>query len=77
MYFKLLASQANPKCILKPSLDETMLLKAELDNVTTFTPKLLKLNEITIPQEFVIQNTRPPRNIGSKKCLTNNRSAQW
>ena len=42
MRFKLLSSQLNPKCILKPSLDETMLLKAESDNVTAFATKLLK-----------------------------------
>ena len=48
------------------SLDETILLKAESDNITTFTPKLLKQNEITIPQEFIIQNTRPPKNIAQK-----------
>ena len=48
VYFKLL-SQLNPKCLLKHTLDETILLKAESDNITTFTPKLLKWNEITIP----------------------------
>ena len=42
MHFKLLSSQLNPKCILKSSFDETMLLKAESDNVTAFTAKLLK-----------------------------------
>ena len=66
VYFKLLSSQLNPKCLLKPTLDETILLKAESDNITTFTPKLLKWNEITIPQEFIIQNTRPQINIAQK-----------
>ena len=64
----------NHKSIFNAGLDETMLLKAESDNVTTFTPKLLKLNKVTIPQEFIIRDTRPPRNIGSKQCSTNNRS---
>ena len=32
-----------------------MILKAESDNVTSFAGKLLKWNEITIPQEFIIQ----------------------
>jgi len=63
---ELLSSQLNPKCLLKPTLDETMLLKAESDNITTFTPKLLKWNEITIPKEFITQNTRPPKNIAQK-----------
>ena len=54
-----------------------MLLKVESDNVTTFTPKLLKWNEINIPKEFITRDTRPPRNIGSKQCSTNNRSGRW
>jgi len=64
--FKLLLSQLNPKCILKPSLDETMLVKAESDNIVAFTTKLLKENKITISYEFIIQNTRPRRNIAQK-----------
>ena len=48
---------------INASLDEIMLLKAEWDNVTTFTLKLLKWNRITVSQEFIIQNTRPRRNI--------------
>ena len=57
VYFKLLSSLLNPKCLLKVTLDETILLKGVSDNITTFTPKLLKWNEI-IPQEFIFQNTR-------------------
>ena len=66
VYFKLLSSQLNPKCILNASSDETMLLKSESDDVTTLTPKLLKWNEITLSEVFIIQNTRPPRNIAQK-----------
>ena len=66
MYFKSLSYQPNPKSILKRSLEETMLLKAESDNVATFTLKLLNWNEITILQEFIVQNTGPPRNIAEK-----------
>jgi len=43
-----------------------MLLKAESDNVTTFTQKLLRWAEVTVSQEFIIQNTRPPTNIAQK-----------
>ena len=66
MYLKLLSSQLNPKCILEPSLDEAIALKAESDNITSFTGKLLKWNELTIPQQFIIQNTRTPRNTVQK-----------
>ena len=66
VYFKSLSYQPNPKSILKRSLEETMLLKAESDNVATFTLKLLNWNEITILQEFIVQNTGPPRNITEK-----------
>ena len=34
VYFKLLSSQLNPKCLLKPTLDETILLKVESDTVS-------------------------------------------
>ena len=43
-----------------------MLLKAESGNVATFTLKLLNWNEITILQEFIVQNTGPPRSIAKK-----------
>ena len=68
MYFKSLSYQPNPKSILKCSLEETMLLKAESDNVATFTLKLLNWNEITILQEFIVQNTVPPRNVAEKNA---------
>ena len=66
MYFKSLPYQPNPKCILNRSLKETMLLKAESDNVATFTQTLLNWNEITVLQEFIVQNTGPPGNIAEK-----------
>ena len=66
MYFKCLSYQPNPKRILKCSLEETMFLKVESDNVATFTLKLLNWNEITILQEFIVQNTGPPRSIAKK-----------
>jgi len=66
VYLKLLSSQHNLNYILEPSLDETMVLKVESDNVTSFFGKLLKRNEFTIPEEFIIQNTRSPRNIAQK-----------
>ena len=68
MYFKSLSHQPNLKRILKRSLEETMLLKAESDNVATFTLKLLNWNEITVLQEFIAQNTVPPRNIAEKNA---------
>ena len=66
MYFKSLSHQPSLKRILKRSLEETMLLKAESDNGATFTLKLLNWNEITILQEFIVQNTGPPRSIAKK-----------
>ena len=68
MYFKSSSYQPNLKRILKRSLEETMLLKAESDNVATFTLKLLNWNEITILQEFIVQNTVLPRNIAEKNA---------
>ena len=66
MYFKSLSHQPKLKRILKRSLEETMLLKAEADNVATFSRKLLNWNEITVLQEFIVQNTGPPGHIAEK-----------
>jgi len=63
VYFRLLSSQLNPKCLVNTPPGETTLLQVEAEQSSTFTPKLLKWNEITIPDFWTIVNPQPPRNI--------------
>ncbi|KAI5653694.1 hypothetical protein M9H77_30881 [Catharanthus roseus] len=60
VYYRLLSSQLNPKFKMIPtSRDETVLLHIEAEQSKTFTPKRLKWHEITIPDEFQIENPHP------------------
>ena len=43
--------------------EETVLLQIEAEQSKTFVPKRLKWNEITIPEEFKIENPQNPRDI--------------
>jgi len=65
LYFKLMSSQMNPKfkMIGSPIQEETVLLQIEAEQSRTFVPKRLKWNEITIPEEFKIENPQTPRDI--------------
>ena len=51
-------------------MDEAILLKAKRIKFLLLITKLLKRNEITAPEEFIIQNNRPHRNI-TKHINTN------
>ncbi|KAI5649343.1 hypothetical protein M9H77_35348 [Catharanthus roseus] len=64
IYYRLLSSQLNPRFKLIPtSRDETVLLHIEAEQSKTFTPKRLKWHEITIPEEFQIENAQAPPHI--------------
>ncbi|KAI5650221.1 hypothetical protein M9H77_36226 [Catharanthus roseus] len=64
VYYRLLSSQLNPRFKLIPtSRDETVRLHIEAEQSKTFTPKRLKWHEITIPDEFQIDNPHPLRDI--------------
>ena len=61
VYFRLLSTNLNTKFSipLPSNPKETVLLEIKDDKTSIFTPKLLKLDEIIIPEEFVIENNKP------------------
>ena len=64
MYFRLLSSQLNPKLsIIPPRKEETILIQVCTNESTTYVPKSLKWDEISIPEELIIPEPRPPMNI--------------
>jgi len=64
VYFRLLSSQLNPKLgIIPPKQEETILIQVCGDESATYVPKRLKWVEMTIPEELIILEPRPPRNI--------------
>ena len=65
MYFKLMNSNMNLKfkMISTSTQEETVLLQIKAEHSKTFVPRRLKWNEITIPEEFRIENPQTPRDI--------------
>lgn len=71
IYFKLMNSQLNSKFkLLRNIKEETVLLQIDSECSKTFTPKRLKWDEITIPEEFQVENPQIPRNF-ERRNLSN------
>ncbi|KAG5374115.1 hypothetical protein IGI04_042561 [Brassica rapa subsp. trilocularis] len=61
-------SEFNPRCLLQDDKGETTILAVHSKDTptTTYTPKQLKWDEITIPDQWEIEITQPPRNLEQK-----------
>lgn len=64
IYFKQSTSEFNPRCLLQDDKGETTILAVHSKDTptSTYTPKQLKWTEITIPDQWKINITQPPRN---------------
>ena len=64
VYFRLLSTNLNTNFLspLPSNSEETILLEIKVDKPFVFTPKFLKWDEITIPEELVIESNQlaPP-----------------
>jgi len=61
IYFRLMSTNLNTSFLnpLPSNSQETILLEIEDEKPTVFTPKLLKLDEITLPDELELYEPRP------------------
>lgn len=68
IYFKQSTSEFNPRCLLQDDKGETTILAVHSKDTptATYTPKQLKWDEITIPDQWKIDITQPPRNFEQK-----------
>ena len=68
VYFKQSTSEFNPRCLLQDDKGETTILAVHSKDTptATYTPKQLKWDEITIPDQWKIEITQPPRNFEQK-----------
>ena len=64
IYFKQSTSEFNPRYLLQDDKGETTILAVHSKDTptSTHTPKQLKWIEITIPDQWKIDITQPPRN---------------
>ena len=68
IYFKQTNSEFNPRCLLQDDKGETTILAVHSKDTptATYTPRQLKWDEITIPDQWKIEITQPPRNFEQK-----------
>ncbi|KAL0723058.1 hypothetical protein Bca4012_037657 [Brassica carinata] len=68
IYFKQSTSEFNPRCLLQDDKGETTILAVHSKDTptATYTPKQLKWDEITTPDQWKIDITQPPRNFEQK-----------
>ena len=61
-------SEFNPRCLLQDDKGETTILAVHSKDTptATYTPRQLKWDEITIPDQWKIKITQPPRNFEQK-----------
>ena len=61
-------SEFNPRCLLQDDKGETTILAVHSKDTptATYTPRQLKWDEITIPDQWKIEITQPPRNFEQK-----------
>jgi len=64
IYFKQSTSEFNPRCLLQDDKGETTILAVHSKDTptSTYTPKQLIWTEFTIPDQWKIDITQPPRN---------------
>jgi len=65
IYFRLMPTNLNTRFLnpLPSNSQETILLQIEDEKPTVFTPKLLKLDEVTLPDEIELQEPQQPAQI--------------
>ncbi|CDY53569.1 BnaA09g53980D [Brassica napus] len=68
VYFKQSTFEFNSRCLLQDDKGETTILAVHSKDTptATYTPKQLKWDEITIPDQWKIEITQPPRNFEQK-----------
>ena len=65
IYFHMMSTNLNARFLnpLPSNSQETILLQIEDEKPTVFTPKLLKWDEITVPNEIELQEPQQPAQI--------------
>jgi hypothetical protein len=68
VYFKVMTTQMNPRCLVNFSPGETTLLQVDADQSACFVPKTLKWDQISIPRALTVPNPQPPRHLVQREA---------
>jgi hypothetical protein len=60
IYCKLLKTNLNPQALTKDPKDQTLLLQASSEDINVNIPKMIKWEDIKLPDEWNLPNDMPP-----------------
>jgi hypothetical protein len=60
IYYKLLKTNLNPQALTKDPQDQTLLLQASREDINVNVPKMIKWEDIKLPEEWDLPNKMPP-----------------
>ena len=60
IYYKLFKSNLNPQALTKDPQDQTLLLQASREDINVNVPKMIKWEDIKLPEEWDLPNEMPP-----------------
>jgi hypothetical protein len=59
-YYKLLKAFQNPHAVVKSSGNSTMLIQSSTQDANIYVPKMMRWNEIDVPNEWLLENVFEP-----------------
>jgi hypothetical protein len=60
IYYKLFKTNLNPQALIKDPQDQTLLLQASREDINVNVPKMIKWEDIKLPEEWNLLNEMPP-----------------
>uniref|UniRef100_A0A2N9H983 Uncharacterized protein n=1 Tax=Fagus sylvatica TaxID=28930 RepID=A0A2N9H983_FAGSY len=60
IYYKLFKTNLNPQALIKDPQDQTLLLQASREDINVSVPKMIKWEDIKLPDEWDLPNEMPP-----------------
>ena len=60
IYYKLFKTNLDPQALIKDPKDQTLLLQASREDINVNVPKMIKCEDIKLPEEWNLPNEMPP-----------------
>ena len=60
IYYKLFKTNLDPQALIKDPKDQTLLLQANREDINVNVPKMIKWEDIKLPEEWNLPNEMPP-----------------
>ena len=63
IYYQLMKTNLNPQAIVKDLAGSTMLIQSSTQDAIVRTPKMIRWDEVTLPNEWLLENVSKPINV--------------